>query len=166
MLLQRFEVSSLIWQQETFRIFGRHVVAPRSLMWFGNKDVNYRYTGIDHVAAGWPDWLNEVRYKVESVADVSFNFLLVNRYLDGQQHMGWHRDDEKGADPMIASISLGAQRPFVLRYPSETSSRRVLLEHGSLCLFDGRIRHRLPPSKKILQPRINLTFRKISVNVS
>ncbi len=159
--LQLFLQHPVNWQQETFQIFGRQVLAPRRLAWFGDAGVNYRYTGIDHVAQGWPQWLHPLRQRVEDVASSSFNFLLVNDYRDGSQHMGWHKDNETGAAPLIASVSLGAQRPFLYRMDDGAASQRVVLEHGSLCLFDGQIRHRLPPARRVKHRRINLTFRQI-----
>ena len=101
------------WQRETFSIFGRQVDAPRTLTWFGDAGLNYRYTGVDHCAAlGWPEPLRRLKDQVEMTAGQSFNFLLLNRYANGSEYMGWHRDDEQGCRGDIASLSLGASRRF------------------------------------------------------
>ena len=155
--------SNVAWATESFSIFGRRVIAPRRLAWFGDEGLNYRYTGTDHIAEGWPSELMALRNRIQAVAAQEFNFLLLNRYADGQQHMGWHRDDEAGCAGNIASLSLGAPRRF--RFESETSGKRefVDLEHGSLLLFDGRQRHCLAKTARPVRERINLTFRLLKL---
>tara|TARA_E500000178_G_C16980207_1_gene735391 strand:+ start:1038 stop:1577 length:540 start_codon:yes stop_codon:yes gene_type:complete len=149
------------WQSETFRIYGREVTAPRTLTWFGDAGLNYRYTGCDHFTHGWPEPLQRIRQKVHALSGLTFNFVLLNRYQSGAQYMGWHKDDERGAAATIASLSLGASRRF--RVDSNTSGERetLQLEDGSLLVFDGRQRHCLPATKRCDLPRINLTFRRI-----
>ena len=151
--------SNVAWARESFSIFGRRVTAPRRLAWFGDAGLNYRYTGTDHMAEGWPTALSALRDRVQAVAAQEFNFLLLNRYANGQQYMGWHRDDEAGCAGNIASLSLGAPRRF--RYESEINgkSEQIDLEHGSLLLFDGRRRHCLAKTVRPVAERINLTFR-------
>ena len=94
--------------------------------------------------------------------------MLANLYRDGRDRMGWHRDDERelGAQPVIASISLGAARRFVLKQRADPKvSRAITLPHGSLLLMAGdtqaHYRHALPATAKAVGPRINLTFRRI-----
>ncbi len=156
-LLSSGEVS---WQQETFSIFGKPVEAPRSLAWYGNQGVNYRYTGIDHRASGWPDRLDNLREQVKAVTGKTFNFVLLNRYDHGGQYMGWHKDDERGADACIASLSLGAKRRF--RYQvTHHDVRNFDMHNGSLLIFDGQRRHQLAKTRQKVGTRINLTFRSI-----
>ncbi len=157
------DLPNVPWKSEEFRIFGKKVPAPRSLCWFGDKGVNYRYTGIDHICCGWPDWLNKLKGKIEKTTKKKFNFVLMNRYEDGLQYMGWHRDNERGWSADIASLSLGAERRFLLDEPSREKKATINLEHGSLICFDGSMRHCLPKTKTDLGIRINLTFRSISL---
>ncbi len=156
------DATCVAWQQEQFTLFGRQVDAPRRLAWFGDANVNYRYTGIDHVASGWPQLLKLLRERVESIAGTRFNFVLCNRYDDGAQYMGWHRDDEAQAGPVIASLSLGATRRFRYRQGPGSSSEFVELAHGSVLVFDGRIQHMLTRTKRTVGTRINMTFRQIA----
>ena len=173
--LHKFERADWFrWQRETFSIYGRQVEAPRSIAWFGDANLNYRYTGIDHTTEGWPEPLQGLRRDVESAVGQPFNFLLMNRYANGAEHMGWHRDDEQGCSALIASVSLGAPRRFCVehdaaaddsqREPTDSPKSRTTLElgEGSLLLFDGRQRHCLRPTKKPCGSRINLTFRQIA----
>ena len=155
--------SNVAWARESFSIFGRRVTAPRRLAWFGDAGLNYRYTGTDHMAEGWPTALSALRDRVQAVAAQEFNFLLLNRYANGQQYMGWHRDDEAVCAGNIASLSLGARRRF--RYESEINgkSEQIDLEHGSLLLFDGRRRHCLAKTVRPVEERINLTFRLLKL---
>jgi len=147
------------WRREHFNAFGKRIAVPRLLAWFGDEGVNYRYTGLAHPAAGWPEELLSLRQAVENAAGCVFNFLLLNRYEGGRHHMGWHKDDEQGAAPLIASLSLGAIRRF--RIQSDDGLVAYDLEPGSLLLFDGRLRHMLAPTRKEVGCRVNLTFRSI-----
>ena len=162
LLIHLSNPSKVAWETEEFKIFGKTVRAPRSLCWFGDMGVNYRYTGINHVCSGWPDWLEKLKGKTQKTTKKKFNFVLMNRYEDGQQYMGWHRDNERGWSAEIASLSLGAERRFLLDEPTADEKVAVRLEHGSLICFDGSIRHCLPKTKTDLGFRINLTFRAIS----
>ena len=152
----------MAWETEEFRIFGKKVLSPRSLCWFGDMGINYRYTGIDHVCDGWPYWLDNLKGKIQKTTEAKFNFVLVNCYEDGQQYMGWHKDNERGWSPEIASLSLGAERRFLLEESSVDEKVVVKLEHGSLICFDGSMRHCLPKTKADVGFRINLTFRAIA----
>lgn len=154
------------WQQESFRIYGRRVQAPRQLAWFGDVGLNYRYTGIDHPAEGWPPALQALKDRVEDQACQRFNFLLLNRYADGADYMGWHRDDEQGCSGQIASLSIGATRRFSIDVAASDGGidRRTLeLDSGSLLIFDGQQRHCLRATKKPCGLRINLTFRQLAL---
>ena len=113
--------------------------------------------------------LHEIKRKVENISEIKFTTVLLNLYRDGNDSNGWHSDDEKelGQDPVIASVSLGAKRRFQLRHKKDKSLRTTIeLEHGSLLLMKGPTQHnwqhQLPKSKRIMEPRINLTFRIIA----
>ena len=162
LLLHLSDSSKVAWETEEFRIFGKKILAPRSLCWIGDVGVNYRYTGVDHVCSGCPDWLDKLKGKIQKTTEEKFNFVLMNRYEDGQQYMGWHRDNERGWSTEIASLSLGAERRFLLDESSADGRLVVMLEHGSLICFDGSMKHCLPKTKADLGFRINLTFRAIS----
>ena len=144
-------------------MYGRSVTAPRRLCWFGDAGINYRYTGLDHCAFGWPEPLRDVNDKVADQAGTRFSFVLLNRYDHGRHHMGWHRDDEAAAAPMIASLSIGAERRFRYREGPGCTSQGIDLAHGSLLIFDGRIQHMLTKTKRDVSTRVNLTFRQVAV---
>lgn len=149
------------WGQESFKIFGREVMAPRQIAWIGDPGLNYRYTGLDHKTCGWPPALIELKARVEAAAGQQFNFLLLNRYSHGGQHMGWHRDDETGCRGNIGSLSLGGIRRFRIERAPSLERQHIDLAHGSLMIFDGRQRHCLGKTTRAVSERINLTFRLI-----
>ena len=152
------------WCRESFKMFGKHYQTPRHTAWVGDVGALYRYTGLDHVGIGWPKYLQSIRDKVQITTGHVFNFAVVNRYDHGCEHMGWHRDDERGAAPVIASLSLGGVRRFRM-HEADGSKRSYDLADGSLLVFDGRARHQLAKTQRQVEPRINLTFRSIqSVN--
>jgi len=153
---------ALGWREETFSIYGRTVTAPRTATWFGDVGLNYRYSGIDHPASGWPVQLKGVHKRVNERTGRQFNFVLLNRYEDGSQYMGWHRDDEAAADPLIASLSLGGCRRFRYRAGPGEVSTAIDLSAGSLLIFDGRLQHTLTRTARDVPVRINLTFRSIA----
>ena len=159
--LQYFCRPDIKWVRESFQIYGRNVLVPRRLVWFGEKGLNYRYTGIDHVGTGWPPEIFELKSVVEERCQSNFNFLLVNRYQNGNDYMGWHRDNEKNAKSKIASLSLGARRKFCIKL--EHSKIDYWLESGSLLMFDGYLEHRLPKMVQMNELRINLTFRDLII---
>lgn len=158
----------IAWKQEPIKIFGKEVLQPRLTAWYGDEDKMYTYSGITMKPLPWTNTLLQIKEKVEQIAAYKFNSVLLNFYRDGQDSMGWHRDNEKelGGDPVIASVSFGVARKFQFRYYKDY--KRVIsfeLEHGSLLLMSGSTQnhwqHRLPKSSNVPGPRVNLTFRNI-----
>lgn len=149
----------VVWQSETFSLYGRTCRVPRLVSWFGDPGVNYRYTGSDHRCTGWHPVLETLRRELHERCGLVTNLVLLNRYRHGQDSMGWHTDDEYGHQPLVASISLGSTRRFLTRPAAGQPSVRWDLEHGSLLLLDGREPHALPKTRRPVVERINLTFR-------
>ena len=167
-LLQRLH-EALPWTTHTVRIFGRELPSPRLSSWHGDPGTDYRYSGQRHPPQPWTPALSWVRQRLADDG-LAFNAVLANAYRDGQDAMGWHADDEPelGPEPLIASVSLGAQRHFLLRPKQAGPARqglrqRLELGHGSLLLMAGRTQHdwqhALPRSRRVNGLRINLTFR-------
>ena len=163
---------SLPWSQHRLRMFGREIDAPRLSCWIGDPGATYRYSGTTFSPHPWPEVLRPVLASVSRAAGVGFNSVLANLYRDGRDAMGWHSDDEPelGPRPVIASLSLGATRRFLLKARQPVGAGGVerlalALGHGSLLLMrgetQGRYRHALPRTARPVGPRINLTFRKI-----
>ena len=86
-------LETVCWREEWLHLYGRRVRVPRLIAWYGDPGLNYRYAGRDHHTTGWPARLAEVRDRLTAVLGPTFNFVLVNRYRDGDDHMGWHTDD-------------------------------------------------------------------------
>lgn len=163
--------SELPWINHPVRIFGRELASPRLSSWHGDPTASYRYSGQRHRPQPWTPTLLQLRQRLADIG-VRCNAVLANLYRDGQDAMGWHADDEPelGPNPLIASISLGATRRFVLRpqprhiSPDQRAWRLTLeLPHGSLLLMAGPTQHcwqhALPRMRRVAEPRINLTFR-------
>ncbi len=163
------------WQTHRLRLFGREVDAPRLSCWIGDADAAYTYSRSRFEPRPWTATLAALREEIEARLGLRFNSVLANLYRDGRDSMGWHSDDEPelGAEPVIASLSLGAPRTFRLR-PREaragdgTAAARIALglAHGSLLWMAGATQrlyqHALPRRARVTQPRINLTFRQIA----
>jgi alkylated DNA repair dioxygenase AlkB len=159
---------TLPWSVHRIRLFGRDVDSPRLSAWIGDADAVYRYSGADFVPHPWTPALSALRLRLQDELDVRFNSVLANLYRDGRDAMGWHSDDEPelGPRPVIASVSLGGVRRFLLKHRQDPALRSVMeLPHGSLLVMAGDTqrcyRHALPRTTKPVAPRINLTFRWI-----
>uniref|UniRef100_A0A493T4B7 DNA oxidative demethylase ALKBH2 n=1 Tax=Anas platyrhynchos platyrhynchos TaxID=8840 RepID=A0A493T4B7_ANAPP len=156
-------------------VFGKWHSIPRRKAVYGDPELKYTYSGVTFSPEPWIPVLDHIRERVASVTGHKFNFVLINRYKDGLDHIGEHRDDEKELVPRspIASVSFGACRDFVFRHcesRGKNAKRRIepvtlQLAHGSLLLMKYPTNvywyHSLPIRKRVLSPRINLTFRKV-----
>jgi alkylated DNA repair dioxygenase AlkB len=140
---------------------------PRLTAWYADPGLAYSYSGVTHHAVPWAPELRDVKASAEAAAGTTWNSLLLNLYRDGRDSIGFHADDEPelGTNPVIGSISLGAERRFVLKHPASGENREFALPHGSLLVMGGASqhhwRHGVPKTRKPVGPRINLTFRYI-----
>jgi alkylated DNA repair dioxygenase AlkB len=157
----------LEWSRHEIILFGRKVAQPRLSAWYGDPDARYRYSGLQLEPLAWHPVLWHLKRKVEAGLKREFNSVLVNAYRDGSDSMGWHADNEPelGVKPLVASISLGARRRFLLRTKKQSGSRELWLEPGSLLIMkpgcQEHFQHSLPKTRSAVGLRINLTFRKI-----
>lgn len=155
------------WQTDSISIFGKTHPIPRLQAWYGEPEAKYSYSNINLTPLPWNQTLLNIRAQIEELSQATFNSVLLNLYRSGADSNGWHSDDEKelGKNPIIASLSLGQKRVFHLKHKSNKTKESILLESGSLLIMSGATqhywKHQIPKSKKDLQPRINLTFRRI-----
>lgn len=156
------------WKQEPIKIFGREVMQPRLTAWYGDISKPYAYSGITMAANHWIHPLLEIKSVADKLSGAESSSALLNLYRDGNDGLGWHRDNEKvlGPAPTIASVSLGAVRTFQLRDHKNKSHLLSLdLAPGSVVIMKGATQqiweHRVPKSKKVTGARINITFRWI-----
>lgn len=160
-LMQRVE-----WQQE-FVAFGRRFDVPRLQAWYADQGIHYRYTDNKLESHAWTQELLSIKRDVEHISGHSFNSVLLTCYRDGRDHVGWHADDEPelGDAPVIASLSLGAEREFQYRHKQHDTRGSLQLLEGELLVMQPRFQqlweHRVPPQPEIDAPRLNLTFRKV-----
>ncbi len=155
-------LTGIAWEERQ-GLFGQPL--PRLTAWFADRGVDYGYSGVVHTGAGWDEVVEEVRRQVEEATGGQFNSVLLNRYRDGRDSVAWHADDEPelGEAPLIASVSLGATRKFVLKHQDGSDRRAYWLAHGSLLVMGGTLQHHylhaLPKTTAPVGERINLTFR-------
>jgi len=157
------------WREERITVWGKSHLQPRLFAWYGDAQASYSYSGIQLTPLPWLDELRQLRDRLAMHCNSSFNSVLVNLYRNERDSMGMHADDEAelGPQPVIASLSLGEQRRFVLKhkYRKELKSHRLTLGSGSLLLMRGDTqrywKHGIPKESKPCGPRINLTFRNI-----
>lgn len=157
------------WIQPKIRMFGKWVDQPRLMSWQAEEKLQYSYSGITLTAEPFSKEVAEIALRIKERSGYHFNSVLINYYRNGQDSMGWHADDEKelGHDPVIASVSFGAPREFLLRHNHHKAMHLKLpLPSGSLLIMGKGMqlnwKHSLP-KRKHAEPRINLTFRKILI---
>jgi len=168
-LLQEL-MEKIEWTQNKIRFYGKESLVPRLEAWYGDPGKSYAYSGIQMNPKPWTKELVEIKEAIEKEASVPFNSVLINYYRDGKDRVAWHSDDEKelGQNPIIGSVSLGAERKFKLRhkkYKENGLKTEIMLQHGSFLLMKGPTQHHwmheIPRTAKPIGPRINLTFRII-----
>ncbi len=158
-------LNAIEWKNDEAIIYGKHIITKRKVAWYGNADYSYTYSNTTKQALPWTKELLELKMFVEKITHTTFNSCLLNLYHDGNEGMAWHSDDEKalGKNSTIASLSFGAERKFSLKHKLSKQTVSLTLENGSLLVMkdttQSNWRHCLPKSKKIIHPRINLTFR-------
>ena len=156
------------WVEEDIRVYGKVYKQPRLTAFYANNNKAYGYSNITMSPQPFNPTLNAIKSKIEKVTQLTFSSCLLNLYRDGQDSNGWHSDDEKelGENPVIASVSLGAERLFHLKHKKvKTLKHKLILNNGSLLVMKGETQHhwlhQIPKTKKIIDKRINLTFRLI-----
>ena len=157
------------WRREQIFVWGKKRTTKRRVAWYADKGKKYSYSGLTLEPETWDEDLIQIKQQIQNITHQVFNSVLLNEYPDGRVGMGWHSDDEKelGINPIIASVSLGAERDFLFRHKKDKSIEpvKILLKHGSLLLMMGSTQHHwhhsLPIRRKVKDRRINLTFRNI-----
>ena len=156
------------WIEDDIKVYGKLYKQPRLTAFYANNDKAYGYSNISMSPQPFTPVLNAIKLKIEKATEMTFSSCLLNLYRDGQDSNGWHADDEKelGENPVIASLSLGADRLFHLKHKNiKTLKHKLTLQNGSLLLMKGETQHhwfhQIPKTKKLIDQRINLTFRLI-----
>lgn len=174
-VFQQEEIESLFsklqneieWKNDQALIYGKLITTKRKVAWYANKEFSYTYSKITKKALLFPQWLIELKEKVEKLTNETYNSCLLNYYSDGGEGMTYHSDAEKELkkNGSIASLSFGAERNFVFKHKSTAENVSVFLESGSLLEMKGETQthwlHALPTTKKVNSLRINLTFRQM-----
>ena len=156
------------WHQDNITVFGKTHPQPRLTALFGNEGKPYSYSNIVMQPNPWNSLLRFIKDEVEEICCENFTTVLLNLYRDGKDSNGWHSDNEKelGENPVIASVSFGAERTFHLQHNTIAEAKqKIILQNGSLLLMKGTTqhfwKHQIPKTAKPIGPRINLTFRSI-----
>jgi alkylated DNA repair dioxygenase AlkB len=168
-ILMRHLIAEVPWRAENIVVWGRTYPQPRLIAWYGDLGKNYIYSGINLSPLPWTLALLDIKRLVEAVARMDFNSVLINYYRDHRDSMGMHSDDdpELGERPILASLSLGEERTFILKHKRDKALRpvRLKLASGSVLLMKGETqrywKHGIAKETRPCGPRINLTFRRI-----
>ena len=164
-------IDEIPWRAENIVVWGKTYPQPRLIAWYGDVGKNYTYSGINLNPLPWTQALLDIKSRVEAVAGTDFNSVLLNYYRDHRDSMGLHSDDEPelGERPIIASLSLGEERTFILKHKRDKALKpvRLKLASGSLLLMKGDTqrywKHGIDKETRPCGPRVNLTFRRILI---
>jgi alkylated DNA repair dioxygenase AlkB len=160
-------LNKINWENERVVMFGKEIITKRKVAFYSDASIAYTYASKTKIGLPWIDPLIIIKNIVESLTKQTYNACLLNLYHNGDEAMGWHCDNEKEivANSSIASLSIGASRKFSFKHKLTKETISIQLENGSLLEMKGTIQshwlHALPKSKKITEPRINLTFRQM-----
>ncbi|WP_447641616.1 MULTISPECIES: alpha-ketoglutarate-dependent dioxygenase AlkB family protein [Chitinophagaceae] len=160
-------LETIAWRNDEAVIFGKKIITKRMVAWYGDQSFQYTYSNITKQALLWTKELLDLKKIVENETGEHYNSCLLNLYHDGNEGMAWHCDEERDLqkDGAIGSLSFGAERKFAFKHKYTKEKVELVLEHGSLLVMKGTTQtywwHRLPPTKKVVSPRVNLTFRTI-----
>ncbi|WP_077401167.1 alpha-ketoglutarate-dependent dioxygenase AlkB family protein [Cellulophaga omnivescoria] len=159
--------NNIQWENDKAVIFGKTITTKRKVAWYATNPFSYTYSKITKTALPWTKELLELKKLVEEKTGETFNSCLLNLYHSGEEGMAWHSDGEKDLkeNGAIGSLSFGAERKFSFKHKESKQKIDINLDRGSLLVMTGATQknwlHRLPPTKKVSTPRINLTFRTI-----
>jgi len=190
-------------------IFGKKHEIARKQTAFGDEGTSYKFSGNDVAANAWSKVpsIERIKHDIEHFLDAKhkqreepkskenkeeetpvvgnrFNFCLVNRYKDGNDKIGFHKDDERDLlhKSSIAGVSFGATRDILFKHQdlvnkkskskehddaSQVKSVKIALKSGSLIVMrhptNAYWYHSIPKRANIPQFRISLTFRNMIV---
>ncbi|PWJ56817.1 alkylated DNA repair dioxygenase AlkB [Dyadobacter jejuensis] len=162
-------LETILWKHDEAVMFGKHITTKRMVAWYGDLPFDYTYSKTTKTSLPWTPELLSLKQRVEELTECHYNSCLLNLYHDGSEGMSWHSDDEKALahHSAIASLSFGAARKFAFKHKVTKQYITTILESGSLIVMKDDTQqnwwHRLPPTKLVKHPRINLTFRTMDV---
>jgi alkylated DNA repair dioxygenase AlkB len=162
-------IKNIAWKNDEAIIFGKKIITKRKVAWYGESEFSYTYSKVTKTAHLFTKELLDLKEIIEKESGATYNSCLLNLYHTGEEGMAWHSDGEKmlKKNGEIASVTLGAARKFSFKHKETKQKIDVLLEPGSLLVMKDTTQthwlHRLPPTKKVNSPRINLTFRTIEL---
>lgn len=160
-------LNEINWQHDVIKIFGKEIITKRKVAFLGDEGISYKYSGKTKIAEKWLKFILEIKSTVEQISGEKFNACLLNYYHNGSEAMSWHSDNEKEIlkHSAIASVSFGAERKFGFKHNFSKEEISLMLENGSLLIMKDETqiywKHKLYTNAKIIEPRINLTFRTI-----
>jgi alkylated DNA repair dioxygenase AlkB len=160
-------LETIAWKNDEAIIFGKLIITKRKVAWYGDSSFKYTYSNTTKEALPWTNELLQLKALAEKTTGETYNSCLLNLYHDGTEGMAWHSDGEKDLkkNGAIASMSFGAERKFAFKNKHTKETITTILQNGSLLVMKDETQthwlHRLPPTKLVTKPRVNLTFRTI-----
>ena len=152
--------------KDTIKMYGKEIELPRYQQSYG---IDYKFSGKNHKAIDPPPELQYYWNYAKGLSQFDghkFNQMFVNWYLDGSMYIGPHKDNEKQLIPNspILSVSIGGSRTFRIRDNKNKIVKDIVLNNGDIIVMGGHFqkdyKHEIIKTKKLVNPRINITFRQ------
>ena len=159
-------VEPLLVERPTIIVFGKICKQHRNVGFFSDESVGYTYSNKLMASKPLSKSMTDLLVVINTMLGTAFNGILINEYLDGNDYIGAHSDDETGLDGKgVVSISYGSERIFRIRDKFE---RTIICDepttHGGILHMGGTFQklytHEIAKQKKIKGSRISFSFRK------
>jgi alkylated DNA repair dioxygenase AlkB len=136
----------------------------RRVMYEREVDVPRLYASFPQDGPGHP-LLLEVQALLANRYGASFDRIGIAHYRDGQDSVAWHRDHMPRDRPtLVATLSLGTPRRFLLRPYGGGSARAFSLGAGDLFVMGGMCQahwEHCVPKRRHAEPRMSCMFRHV-----
>jgi len=162
-------------EESKIKIFGKEIEIPRRQVAYGETGTSYKFSGTTVVAKNWNDdnelckFILKVKNKISQEFDFDPNFVLINRYDNGDQYIGFHSDDEKDlvSDSPIVGVTFGHSRELIFKNNKTNKKKSIVTKHGSIYSINyptnKYYKHSIPKTKHVNTFRISFTFRKMKL---
>ncbi len=145
-------------------VFGKKCNQRRNVGFFSDESIGYYYSRQLSKSKPLTPSLKLLLEIVNREFEGNFNGILVNEYLNGNDTIGEHSDDEKGlGESGVVGISMGATRKFRLRNKVSREKTDIFMTDGMILQMGGNFQkeftHEIPREAKVKEKRVSFTFR-------
>ncbi|MEZ5219297.1 MAG: alpha-ketoglutarate-dependent dioxygenase AlkB [Ilumatobacteraceae bacterium] len=125
-------IERLPWIEREVVMWDRQVPEPRLTWWWNTDQPDPEPLPV----------FTEIRRALTAHYGIDFDSTGCNWYRNGRDSVAWHGDRVRHlVQPIVAIVSVGSPRPFLVRPRGGGSSIRFVPAHGDLLVMGGRCQH-------------------------